>query len=182
MKLIAAFAISVLNFQGLPAVAQEAAGKPDVAPLYRVTVIARTTKAINYQYRAEPTKIDFRGTVLLPLGKGEATVESQRGRTEIQASFEKLTPPTQYGKEYLTYTLWAITPEGAPHNLGELLADGSNKAKLRVTTDLQAFGLIVTAEPYSSAHQPSDVVVMENEVRPDTVGKIQTIQARYELM
>ena len=182
MKLISALCLSVLCFQGFPAVGQEAAGQRDVSPIYSVTVVARTTKAINYQYRAGPTKIDFRGTVLLPAGKGQATVESQRGRTEIQANFENLTPPTQYGREYLTYTLWAITPEGAPHSLGELIPDGSNKAKLRVTTDLQAFGLIVTAEPYASARQPSDVVVLENEVRPDTVGSIQAIQAKYELL
>jgi len=182
MKSISALCISVLSFQGIPAAGQKAAGKPDVAPIYSMTVVARTTKAINYQYRAGPTKIGFGGTVLLPAGKGEATVESQRGRTEIQASFENLTSPTQYGREYLTYTLWAITPEGAPHNLGELIPDGSNKAKLRVTTDLQAFGLIVTAEPYASARQPSDVVVLENEVRPDTIGNIETIQAKYELL
>jgi outer membrane protein OmpA-like peptidoglycan-associated protein len=182
MKLISALCVFVLYVQGFPAVGQEAAGKPDVSPIYSVTVVARTTKAINYQYRAGPTQIDFRGTVLLPAGKGQATVESQRGRTEIQASFENLAPPTQYGREYLTYTLWAITPEGAPHSLGELIPDGSNKTKLRVTTDLQAFGLIVTAELYASARQPSDVVVLENEVCPDTVGTIRTIQAKYELL
>jgi outer membrane protein OmpA-like peptidoglycan-associated protein len=182
MKLITALCISAVCFQRFPAVAQEAAAKPAVSPIYSVTVVARTTKAINYQYRAGATKIDFRGTVLLPAGKGQATVESERGRTEIQASFENLTPPTQYGREYLTYTLWAITPEGAPHNLGELIPGGSNKARLLVTTDLQAFGLIVTAEPYASARQPSDVVVLENEVGPETVGKIQTIQAKYELL
>jgi len=151
-------------------------------PIYTVTVVERTAKAINYEYRTGPTKIDFRGTVLLPYGRGEATVESLRGRTEIDAKFENLTPPTRYGREYLTYTLWAITPEGAPHNLGEVVAGGSDKAHLHVTTELQAFGLIVTAEPYSATRRPSDVVVMENEVRPDTVGKIQLIQAKYELM
>jgi outer membrane protein OmpA-like peptidoglycan-associated protein len=182
MKLISALSISMLYFQGFPAVAQEVPGKTAASPIYSVTVIARTTKAINYQYRAGPTRIDFRGTVLLPAGKGQAAVESEQGRTEIQAGFANLTPPTQYGREYLTYTLWAITPEGAPHNLGELIPDGSNKARLHVTTDLQAFGLIVTAEPFGSARQPSDVVVLENQVRPDTVGNIQTIQAKYELL
>jgi flagellar motor protein MotB len=177
-----ALCISVVFLQGVPAVGQEAPGRREAVPIYSVTVVERSTKAINYQYRALPTKIDFRGTVLLAAGKGEATVESQRGRTEIQASFDNLTPPTQYGREYLTYTLWAITPDGAPHNLGEVIANGSNKAKLHVTTDLQAFGLIVTAEPYAAARKPSDVVVMENEVRPDTVGKIETIEAKYELM
>ncbi|HWD00223.1 MAG TPA: OmpA family protein [Candidatus Sulfopaludibacter sp.] len=152
-------------------------------PLYRVTVIERTVKAVNYQYRSgQPTQIDFRGTVLLPEAKGAADVESKAGRVDIDAHFDRLKPPTRYGHEYLTYVLWAITPEGHAKNLGEILAGGSDKAKLHVTTDLQAFGLIVTAEPYAAVRQPSDVVVMENEIRPDTVGKIEPIQAKYDLL
>ncbi len=152
-------------------------------PLYRVTVIERTVKAVNYQYRSGmPTQIDFRGTVLLPEGKGDATVESKAGRTDIDAHFEHVTPPSRYGKEYLTYVLWAITPEGRAKNLGEVLAGSSDKAKLHVTTDLQAFGMIVTAEPYAAVRQPSDVVVMENEVRPDTVGTIEPINVKYDLL
>ncbi len=152
-------------------------------PLYRVTVIERTVKAVNYQYRSGiPTQIDFRGTVLLPEGKGDATVESKAGRTDIDARFEHVTPPSRYGKEYLTYVLWAITPEGHAKNLGEVLAGSSDKAKLHVTTDLQAFGMILTAEPYAAVRQPSDVVVMENQIRPDTVGKIEPINAKYDLL
>jgi flagellar motor protein MotB len=165
----------------LPALAQDAAPKKD-APIYHVTVIERNAKAINYQYLSGPTMIDFRGTVLLPEAKGEATVESKRGRTEIDAKLEKLVPPARFGRGYLTYTLWAITPEGAARNLGEIVPSSSDKAHLHVTTDLQAFGLIVTAEPYSATRLPSDVVVMENEIRPETVGKIQEIHAKYELM
>jgi outer membrane protein OmpA-like peptidoglycan-associated protein len=166
----------------LPVAAQQAASNQESQPIYNVTVVERATKAINYEYRTGPTKIDFRGTVLLPQGKGEASVESLRGRTEIDARFENVTSPSRYGREYLTYTLWAITPEGAARNLGEIVANGANKASLHVTTDLQAFGLIVTAEPYSAARQPSDVVVLENAVRADTIGKIQPIEVKYELM
>ena len=175
MKLTPALSGLAILFYTLSAAGQQ-------APIYTVTVVERTVSAINYQYRSGPTKINFHGTVLLPAAKGEAVVEGQRGRTEIDAKFENITPPTRYGPEYLTYTLWAITPEGAPHNLGELVADGSNKAKLHVTTGLQVFGLIVTAEPYSTTRQPSDVVVLENEVRPDTLGTVKPIQAKYELM
>jgi outer membrane protein OmpA-like peptidoglycan-associated protein len=163
----------------LPAVCQRADRE---APIYRVTVIERTVKAINYQYRSGPTMIDFRGTVLLPKAKGEAIVESKRGRTEIDVKLDNLEDPQRFGREYLTYVLWAVSPEGRPHNLGEVMANGSNKARLRITTDLQAFGLIVTAEPYSAVRQPSNVVVAENMVRGDTVGKIEEIQAKYELM
>jgi outer membrane protein OmpA-like peptidoglycan-associated protein len=170
----------------LPAVCQQAppqpAAKHDSVPLYRVTVVDRNVDAVNYQYRSGPTKIDFRGTVLLSHAKGEATVESKRGRTEIDARFDNLEPPARFGREYLSYVLWAITPEGAPHNLGELVPDSGNHAHVRVTTDLQVFGMIVTAEPFSSVRQPSDVVVLENHIRPDTLGSAQPIQAKYELL
>jgi outer membrane protein OmpA-like peptidoglycan-associated protein len=151
-------------------------------PLYRITVVERTTKAINYQYRSGPTRIDFRGTVLLPDAEGKATVSSKQGRTEIDADFDDLMSPARFGREYLTYVLWAITPDGRPHNLGEIVPNSSDDADLKVTTDLQAFALIVTAEPYSAVRQPSDVVVMQNEVRPDTVGRIEQVSVKYELM
>jgi len=161
--------------------AESAEQKANSAPIYKVTVVARTTDAINYLHHSGATKIDFRGTALLPDARGEATVESKRGRLDIDTRLEKLQAATMYGPEYLTYVLWAITPEGRAENLGEVLLDES-RGKLHVTTELQAFGLIVTAEPYFAVTQPSDVVVMENFVRSDTAGKIEQINARYELL
>lgn len=151
-------------------------------PIYQVTVVERTVKAVNYQYHTGPTPIDFRGTVLMPAAKGDATVESKAGHTAIDARFDHLDAPTRFGAEYLTYVLWAITPEGHAKNLGEVVANGSDHARLAVTTDLQAFGLLVTAEPYAAVRQPSDVVVVENEIRPDTVGRIEPIQVKAELL
>jgi outer membrane protein OmpA-like peptidoglycan-associated protein len=151
-------------------------------PVYRVMVVEHGLDAVNYQYGAEPTKIDFRGTVLLTSAKGEATVQSRRGRTEIGAKFENVPAPTRFGTEYLTYVLWALSPEGAARNLGEIIPDTSDRAKLRVTTDLQTFAMIVTAEPYANVQQPSDVVVLENHVRPDTVGTVRQIQPKAELL
>jgi outer membrane protein OmpA-like peptidoglycan-associated protein len=152
-------------------------------PVYKVTVVERSLQAVNYQYRlGQPTEIDFKGTVLLPNSKGHAFVESKRGRTEIDAKFDKLTPPTPFGRQYLTYVLWAISPEGAPHNLGEIVPNGGDNAHMHVTTDLQVFALLVTAEPYSAVRQPSDVVVLENQVRPDTIGQTQPIIAKAELL
>ena len=151
-------------------------------PVYKVTVVERSLQAVNYQYRAGPTEIDFKGTVLLPDSKGHAFVDSKRGRTEIDAKFDKLSPPTPFGRQYLTYVLWAISPEGAPHNLGEVVANGGNNAHVQVTTDLQVFALMLTAEPYSAVRQPSDVVVLENQVRPDTIGQTQPIVAKAELL
>jgi outer membrane protein OmpA-like peptidoglycan-associated protein len=171
VRLITAAAICTL-----PSICQ------DSVPVYRVTVIQRTVDSINYQYRADPTKIDFRGTVLSPTAKGDATVSSLKGRTEIDAKFEGLEAPQRFGPEYLSYVLWAITPDGAPHNIGEIVPNGSNKAHLPVTTALQAFGLLVTAEPYASVRQPGDVVVLQNEVRPDTIGDVKPVMAKVELM
>ncbi|HYV61062.1 MAG TPA: OmpA family protein [Bryobacteraceae bacterium] len=153
-----------------------------LTPIYRVTVTERTAKAISYQHRSGATKIDFGGTPLMPNAHGEAKVESKKGYIEIEVEFRNMTEATQFGAEYLTYVLWAITPEGRTSNLGEILRGDGTSGKLNVTTELQAFGLLVTAEPYFAVSRPSDVVVMENIVRPDTQGKIELIDAKYELL
>ena len=156
-----------------------ASGQP---PIYRVTVTEKVAKAISYQHRSGATKIDFGGTALMPDAHGEAKVESKKGYIEIEVEFRNMTDATQFGGEYLTYVLWAITPEGRASNLGEVLRGGGTSGKLNVTTELQVFGLVVTAEPYFAVSRPSDVVVMENVVRADTKGKIELIDAKYELL
>ncbi len=124
----------------------------------------------------------FRGTTLLPLAKGEAKVTSERGGLTIEARFEGLTPANGFGPEYLTYVLWAITPDGRPNNLGEVLPAGT-KNNIEVTTALQSFGLIVTAEPYFSVTQPSDVVVLQNVIIEDkTTGVLEKVNAHYSLL
>src|ERR1700722_1435188 len=150
-------------------------------PLYRITVVARTTKAINYNHRSGSTMIGFQGTALMPAAEGEAKVESKQGVIKIDADMQKLGPATAFGPEYLTYVMWAITPEGRATNVGEVLLNG-DKTKLDATSELQSFGLIVTAEPYFAVTQPSNVVVMENFVRHDTVGTIEEVDAKYELL
>ncbi len=150
-------------------------------PLYRITVTARTTKAINYRHASGPTPVDFKGTVLAPFTKGQARVDSKKGVVDISAKFDKLQPANQYGQQFLTYVLWAITPEGRASNLGELVLDGT-KSKLDAATEFQAFAMIVTAEPYFAVNQPSEVVVMENIVRPDTEGNVEEIDAKFDLL
>ena len=157
------------------------AQKQESAPLYRITVEARTTKAINYRHLSGSSKIDFQGTVLLPLARGLARVESKRGAIRVQAQFEKLEPASRFGPEFLTYVLWAISPEGRAINLGEVQLQGQ-KSKLDVTTQLQAFALIVTAEPYFAVSQPSDAVVLENVVRADTLGQVEEVEAKFDLL
>jgi outer membrane protein OmpA-like peptidoglycan-associated protein len=149
---------------------------------YRVSVVSRTTPAVKYEHRSGATKINFRGTDLMPNASGEAKVESKRGAMEVQAEFTDLDKPTAFGNEYLTYVLWAISPEGRSVNLGEVLVGNNHRSKLDVTTDLQAFALIVTAEPYYAVRRPSNVVVLENEVRADTAGTSEAVDANYELI
>ena len=145
-------------------------------------VINRTVQAVNYRHRSGATDVDFAGTALLPSADGKAKVRSKRGTLEVEAEFGNLQNPTTFGNEYLTYVLWAISPEGRAVNLGEVLVGGNDRSKLTATTDLQAFALIVTAEPYFAVRQPSDVVVLENVVRADTKGTTEAVNAKYELM
>ncbi len=154
----------------------------DPTPAFVINLTSRTVVAVNYQHRSGATKIDFAGTVLMPAARGEAKVESKKGYMEVEVEFEDLQRPAAFGNEYLTYVLWAISPEGRPVNLGEVLVGNNHRSKLDVTTDLQAFALIVTAEPYYAVRQPSNVVVLENVVRDDTKGTFEAVSAKYELM
>jgi outer membrane protein OmpA-like peptidoglycan-associated protein len=147
-----------------------------------VVVTSRSVQAVNYKHRSGASEVDFAGTALLPSANGNAKVRSKRGTLEVEAEFGNLQSPTAFGGEYLTYVLWAISPEGRPVNLGEILVGDNNRSKLTATTDLQAFALIVTAEPYYAVRQPSNVVVLENVVRADTKGTVEVVDAKYELM
>jgi outer membrane protein OmpA-like peptidoglycan-associated protein len=186
MKFVVPFLLSLAAAAQVPnptqqnqALTPNETGQP--TPIFRVTVVSRTTKAINYNHRTGTTHIDFRGTELMPGARGTASVNSQLGSTKIETHLDHMTPPNQFGPEYMTYVLWAITPEGRATNLGEVVLEGDH-ANLLSTTDLQSFGLIVTAEPYFAVTQPSDVVVAENFVRKDTTGTIEQVDAKYELL
>jgi len=182
-KLLFAAAIAL----SLPAIAQTNSQttleveRMSPTPTFRVIVISRSVQAVNYQHRSGASKVDFSGTDLMPSASGEAQVNSKRGSIEIEAEFGNLQKPTTFGNEYLTYVLWAISPEGRAMNLGEVLVGDNHRSKLHVTTDLQAFALIVTAEPYYAVRQPSNAVVLENAVREDTKGTTEAVNAKYEL-
>ncbi len=151
-------------------------------PTFRVAVISRSVQAVNYEHRSGASKVDFAGTDLMPAANGQAKVESKKGYIEIEVEFGNLQKPTTFGNEYLTYILWAISPEGRAVNLGEVLVGDNHRSKLDVTTDLQAFALIVAAEPYYAVRQPSNVVVLENVIREETKGTTEAVNAKYELM
>lgn len=162
---------------------QQPSGKTDQGiPIYKINVVSRDIPAINYFHRSGATKIGFEGTPLLPEARGTAEVNSLNGRTQIKAHFEGLGPANGFGIEYLTYVLWAISPEGRPQNLGEVLWTHGH-ADTTVTTNMQSFGLLVTAEPYFAVTMPSNLVVMQNYVLKDkTTGVLETVDAHYTLL
>jgi len=186
MHKISRFTLGLAIALGASAYAQAQTQRPaqpgDPIPTYRVTVVSRTARAVNYRHRSGATKIDFQGTDLMPSARGEAKVESKRGALEIEVEFANLDRPTAFGNEYLTYVLWAISPEGRSVNLGEVLVGDNHRSKLDVTTNLQAFAMIVTAEPYYAVRRPSNVVIAENVVRQDTKGTSEAMDAKYELI
>jgi hypothetical protein len=175
-------------FLGLQAAAQTnpqntaQVGPSGSMPTYRVVVVSRTVQAVNYRYRSGSSTLDFSGTALMPSESGKAKVNSGKGSVEIEAEFADLQKPTTFGNEYLTYVLWAVSPEGRAMNLGEVLVAGDDRSKLHVTSNLQAFAMIVTAEPYYAVQQPSNVVVLENVARESTKGTTEAVKAKYELM
>ncbi len=154
----------------------------DQTPVFRVSVVSRTTKAVNYRHRGGSTTVDIKGTSLMPEVTGKAKVDSKAGRLQVNVELSKLGPASRVGPQFLTYVLWAITPEGRAQNLGEIVPDEYGKSSLDVTTDLQAFGLIVTAEPYFAVTRPSNEVVAENIIRQTTKGFEEAIDAKFDLL
>ncbi len=153
----------------------------DQTPVFRTDVVSRSTKAVDYRHRGGSTEVDVAGTDLMPQVRGEAKVDSKSGRLEIKLKASGMESADKFGLEYLTYVLWAITPEGRANNLAEIILD-HGKADVHATTDLQAFGLIITAEPYFAVTQPSDLVVAQNVIRTDTKGREEFINVKYELL
>jgi outer membrane protein OmpA-like peptidoglycan-associated protein len=173
-----------------PAVPQDTTAQPantnvapmEETPVFRVKVVSRTTKAVNYRHRGGSTTVDMKGTSLMPEVTGRAKVDGKEGRLAVSVDVQHLSPARKFGGQYLTYVLWAITTEGRAVNLGEIVPDNSGKTKIDVTTDLQAFGLIITAEPYFAVTRPSDLVVAENIILQNTKGFEEPIDAKYDTL
>jgi hypothetical protein len=150
--------------------------------------LTRSVKVFDYQNQSFPTSIELRGTALLPAAQGTANFVGKVGDLDFTASFTGLPPASKFGAEYLTYVLWAVTPEGRPVNVAEILVEATNtrlvapSGKRKVTTDLKAFGFVVTAEPYFAVTTPSDVVIMEDEAKPEASTRIEDIEIKYDLL
>jgi len=141
--------------------------------------VSRTTKAINYRRSGTTLKVGFHGTDLMQQASGETEVRNKGSRVEIEAKFEGFEEATKFGLEYLTYVLWAVSPQGRAVNLGEVQIK-NGQAQVKAISDMQTFGMIVTAEPYFAVTQPGDEVVAENSLDAATGGE--SIEARYELL
>jgi outer membrane protein OmpA-like peptidoglycan-associated protein len=145
-----------------------------------VPTVSRTIKAMHYRLQGGSTKVDFHGTDLMQRATGEAKVEGKKTNFQIEAKFEGFEDATKFGLEYLTYVVWAISPQGRPDNLGELTLDHHGNGQIKAFTDLQTFGLIVTAEPYFAVTQPGNMVVAESS--SISGAATENIDAKYELV
>jgi len=145
------------------------------------STVSRTTKAFNYRAAGGSTETLMVGTDLMRSASGTVKVEVKTNRTELEAKFTGLEDPTRFGLEYLTYVLWAISPQGRAVNLGEVVVKNSN-ASLKGVTDMQTFGMIVTAEPYYAVSQPGDEVVLENALPAALQSRVENIDAKYALI
>src|SRR5215813_5150213 len=171
---LAAFCIGLMGLLSLiAATASSQTPAPSAAP------VSRTTKAVNYQRKGTTLKIAFHGTDLMQMATGEAKVENKGSRVEIDAKFEGFEDATKFGLEYLTYVLWAVSPQGRAVNLGEVQIK-NGQAQVKAISDMQTFGMIVTAEPYFAVTEPGDEVVAENSLDATSGGE--AIEARYELL
>src|SRR5262249_42960977 len=141
--------------------------------------VSRTTKALNYRLRSGGVDVDFQGTELMSNASGRAKVEGKKSSIEIDVKFDNLDEPTRFGLEYLTYVLWAISPQGRAVNLGELVLD-NRSSHVKAITDLQTFGMIVTAEAHFSVNKPGNTVVLENNIPAGF--RQENIDAKYELL
>jgi len=150
-------------------------------PAGSVKNVSRTTKAVNYRRAGGTTMISFQGTELMQVASGEAKVQNKGNRIEIEAKFMGLDDATKFGLEYLTYVLWAVSPQGRAVNLGEVVLK-SGAGQVKAITDMQTFGMLVTAEPYFAVNQPGNTVVLENVFGPATLGKVENIDASFELL
>jgi outer membrane protein OmpA-like peptidoglycan-associated protein len=159
-------------------VAVPAKSQQEVSPS---SVIIKSVEAIGYPVGGGGTKVDLKGTELMSQTSGEAKVEAKSGATNVEASVKDLTQATTLGTEFMTYVLWSVSSEGRTSNLRQIFINKAGQGKLSATTQMQTFSLFVTAEPYFAVRQPSEMVVMKNEIRKGTKGKIFVI-SNYPLM
>ncbi|HTS65820.1 MAG TPA: OmpA family protein [Candidatus Acidoferrales bacterium] len=167
--------ITLAAFLAAAALAQSQPVTPDSG------LVHKAIRAVSYQVGGGSTDIDLNPTGAVAGASGQATVQAKQGVTNIEVSLKGMTSPTKLGAEFLTYVLWVVSPDGRFNNVGEIQPDNSGQAKLKATAATQTFSLFVTAEPYFAVRQPSEIVVLVNDVRKNTKGKIVVVDD-YKLM
>src|SRR6516165_6511413 len=146
--------------------AQETKTVPDA------DVVSRSIKAVGYEVGGGSTKMIFNGTSVAPNASGEAKVEAKKSGTDIDLKVKGMPLPTSLGPEFLTYVLWTVSPDGSVANQGEVPIDKNGDGKLQASAQSQTFAMIVTAEPYFAVQLPSEEVLLENDTKKNTKGKI----------
>jgi outer membrane protein OmpA-like peptidoglycan-associated protein len=162
--------LAVFGFGTVRAAAQATASA-------NTSAVSRTAKAVTYRRGSGAVRVSLSGTDLMPRVSGQAQVENKGSRVEIEATFLNLEDSTKFGYEYLTYVLWAVSPQGRAVNLGEVQVKNGS-AEVKAITDMQTFALVVTAEPYFAVSQPGDEVVAENAEQASG----ENISATYSLI
>ena len=148
------------------AVAQQAQQEVPVA-----ATVKKTVTAIGYP-AGKTINVDLTGTGLMSTGTGQAKVKAGTGATSLETEFQDMAQATTLGTEFLTYVLWAVSPDGRSNNLGEIIINKDGKGKLNTTTAFQTFSLFVTAEPYFAVRFPSEMLVLQNETKKNTKARI----------
>lgn len=175
-----AAAIAAICLFACLAVAQSQPGTAQETPASEV--VTKSTTAIGYIVGGGSTGVRFKGTELMPGATGEAKVEAKKGYTEIEVEFKNLAQPTtKFGTEFLTYVLWAVSPDGRSSNLGEILINNEGNGKVNVSTQMSVFSMLVTAEPYFAVRIPSELLILENEAGKNVKGKVFVVND-YKLM
>jgi outer membrane protein OmpA-like peptidoglycan-associated protein len=143
--------------------------------------VSKSVSAIGYVVNGGSIKVDLKPTDIMPQAGGQAKVEAKTGTTNVEVNVTGLPLPTKLGAEFLTFVLWSVSPDGRTSNLGEIQTNKDGEGSLKVTTQLQTFSLIVTAEPYYTVRQPSEMVVLVNDASNVKKGKIFVV-TDYKLM
>ncbi|MBI3950958.1 MAG: OmpA family protein [Acidobacteria bacterium] len=152
------------------------------APPERVQAVQEVTATREIMALSYPEgttiSVKFQGTHRLPQASGEAKVGRKKGMTEIEIELDEMKPASFFGGDYNTYVLWTVSPEGHVVNVGEFILEG-NRSKLNVSTPLETFGMMVTAEPHFLVSSPSRILALENTRSTKNTIPLQVSQIKY---
>lgn len=147
----------------VPLDAQQRGAVQKPPPIKVIEVKEPDGQILSYRYGSGSTEVRMRGTKLAPEARIKLKVGSRPGFAEIDINRGDVTglkPAHQFGKDFLTYVLWAVSVDGKASNLGEITFDGARPVSINVTTPYQTFWLMLTAEPDYAVVDPSPQVIL----------------------